>query len=67
MKRLFIELYLDEDVSALVAKLLRVRGFTVQTTQEAGRTETDDDKKLYESYTKKWIGDQCKMVIAEKL
>jgi len=22
---------------------------------------------LYESYTKKWIGDQCKMVIAEKL
>ena len=24
-------------------------------------------KYLYESYTKKWIGDQCKMVIAEKL
>ena len=46
MNRLFIELYLDEDVSALVAKLLRVRGFTVQTTQEAGRTETDDDKQL---------------------
>ncbi len=22
---------------------------------------------LYESYTKKWIGDQCKMMVAEKL
>ncbi len=46
MKRLFIELYLDEDVSALVAKLLRVRGFTVQTTQEAGRKTTDDAEQL---------------------
>ena len=46
MSRLFVELYLDEDVSALVAKLLRVRGFRVQTTQEAGRKETDDAGQL---------------------
>ena len=46
MSRLFIELYLDEDVSALVAKLLRVRGFMAQTTQEAGRKSTDDEEQL---------------------
>ncbi|MEJ7616006.1 MAG: hypothetical protein WKF30_03300 [Pyrinomonadaceae bacterium] len=37
MSRPFVELYLDEDVSVLIAELLRVRGFGVQTTQEAGR------------------------------
>lgn len=33
-------------MSALVAKLLRVRGFMAQTTQEAGRKNTDDDEQL---------------------
>ena len=46
MNSLFIELYLDEDVSVLIAELLRVRGFTVQTTQEAGRKSTDDEEQL---------------------
>ncbi len=46
MNRLFAEIYLDEDVSVLIAELLRVRGFTVQTTQEAGRKETDDAEQL---------------------
>lgn len=46
MSCLFIELYLDEDVSVLVAELLRVRGFTVQTTQEAGRKNADDEEQL---------------------
>ena len=46
MSRLFIELYLDEDVSVLVAELLRTRGFIVQTTQEAGRTNADDEEQL---------------------
>lgn len=57
MSRLFIELYLDEDVSALVAKLLRVRGFAVQTTQEAGRKETDDAEQLV--YT---VSQQCALL-----
>lgn len=43
MNRLFIELYLDEDVSVLIAEWLRVRGFTVQTTNEAGRKSADDE------------------------
>jgi predicted nuclease of predicted toxin-antitoxin system len=43
---LFIELYVDEDVSVLVAELLRVRGFAAQTTQEAGRKNTDDVEQL---------------------
>ena len=42
MSRLFIELYLDEDVSVFIAELLRVRGFKVQTTQEAGRKQTGE-------------------------
>lgn len=46
MSSLFIELYLDEDVSVLVAELLRARGFGVQTTQEAGQTGTADDEQL---------------------
>ncbi len=36
MSRLFIELYCDEDVSVLLAKLLRAR-FIAVTPQEAGR------------------------------
>lgn len=46
MSRLFIELYLDEDVNPLVAGLVRVRGFAVQTTQEAGRRRTGDAAQL---------------------
>lgn len=46
MNSLFIELYLDEDVSVLVAELLRARGFDVQTTQEAGQTGAADDEQL---------------------
>ena len=46
MSRLFIELYLDEDVSVLVAELLRARGFPVQTTQEAGRKNAGDEEQL---------------------
>lgn len=46
MSRLFIELYLDEDVSALVAELLRARGFAAQTTLEAGRLGASDEEQL---------------------
>jgi hypothetical protein len=34
MSRLFIELYLDEDVDVLIADLVRARGFRVTTTRE---------------------------------
>lgn len=37
MSRLFIELYLDEDVDVLVAALLRAQGFIAVTAQAAGR------------------------------
>ena len=46
MSRLFVELYLDEDVGVLLAELLRARGFSVQTTQEAGRKGTRDEDQL---------------------
>jgi hypothetical protein len=44
--RLFIELYLDEDVDVLVAQLIRARGFTVRTTAEAGQLHASDAMQL---------------------
>jgi hypothetical protein len=38
--KLFAELYLDEDVSVLVAALLRARGFDVITARDEGMAWT---------------------------
>ena len=46
MSRLFIELYLDEDVDVLVSDLLRARGFSAFTTREAGQLGADDACQL---------------------
>ncbi len=46
MNRVFIELYLDEDVSVLVAELLRTRGFSAVTTRDAGQLHKSDDAQL---------------------
>ena len=46
MNRLFVELYLDEDVSILVADLLRARGFAPITARDAGRLGKDDREQL---------------------
>ncbi len=44
--KLFIELYLDEDVSVLLAKLLRARGFKVITTRDAKMLGASDKEQL---------------------
>lgn len=46
MSRLFIELYLDEDVDVLIAQLMRARGFVVVTTQEVGQLGNNDAEQL---------------------
>lgn len=46
MTRLFAEVYLDEDVSVLVADLLRARGFKAVTTRDAGHTGRTDEAQL---------------------
>ena len=46
MSQLFVERYLDEDVSGLVARILRSRGFTAVTTQEASQVENSDSEQL---------------------
>jgi hypothetical protein len=43
---LFIQLYLDEDVSVLVAQLLRPHGFEVLTTREAQNLGSSDATQL---------------------
>jgi uncharacterized protein with PIN domain len=46
MSRLFIALYLDEDVDVLVAELIRAYGFDVLTTRDAGLLGEDDEAQL---------------------
>lgn len=46
MNRLFIELYLDEDVPVLVAELLRAHGFSAVTARDAGLLGKDDVDQL---------------------
>ncbi|MCH8289759.1 DUF5615 family PIN-like protein [Candidatus Poribacteria bacterium] len=46
MTRLFIELYLDEDVDVLVAHLLRARGFVATTTRDEGQLQKSDAEQL---------------------
>lgn len=46
MSKLFIELYLDEDVDVLVADLLAARGFVAITTTEAGNKGLSDAEQL---------------------
>ncbi len=46
MNEIFIELYTDEDVSALIAKLIRARGFSVLTTLEAGNLGRSDEAQF---------------------
>ncbi|MCK4330332.1 DUF5615 family PIN-like protein [candidate division WOR-3 bacterium] len=46
--RLFIELYLDEDVSVLLSELLKSRGFKATTTRDAGMLgKTDSEQVAY--------------------
>jgi predicted nuclease of predicted toxin-antitoxin system len=46
MSQLFARIYLDEDVSVLLASLLRSRGFEVMTTQESGNAAASDERQL---------------------
>ncbi len=46
MSGLFIELYLDEDVSVLVADLLHGRGFVAITTRDEGQLQNSDAEQL---------------------
>ena len=54
MSRLFIELYLDEDVDVLVADLVRARGFKAVTTTEAGQKGKADDDQLAFAASQQW-------------
>lgn len=44
--KLFAGLYLDEDVSVLVATLLRVRGFNITTARDKNALGLDDAGQL---------------------
>jgi predicted nuclease of predicted toxin-antitoxin system len=44
--KLFATLYLDQDVSVQLARILVGRGFDVITTRDAGNLDTEDDEQL---------------------
>jgi predicted nuclease of predicted toxin-antitoxin system len=46
LNRIFIDLYLDEDVNVVLADLVRARGFRVTTTQAAGQVGKTDENQL---------------------
>lgn len=46
MSKLYIELYLDENIDVLVAKILRARGLTVVTTDDMGHKGSSDPDQL---------------------
>ena len=46
MSRLFIELYLDEDVDSLVATLIRNHGFVATTARDEGQLRRTDREQL---------------------
>jgi len=46
VNRLFIELYLDEDVHVVIADLLQGRGFAATTARDAGQLEKTDEEQL---------------------
>jgi predicted nuclease of predicted toxin-antitoxin system len=46
MNRLFIEVYLDEDVDILVAELLRSYGYLAITARDAGQLQKSDEEQL---------------------
>ena len=46
MTDLFIDLYLDEDVSVLVAELVRARGFSALTARDARQLHVSDADQL---------------------
>ena len=46
MSRLFICLYLDEDINVLIADLLRARGFDAITARDAGYLQATDSEQF---------------------
>ena len=46
MSRVFIELYLDEDVNLLIASLVRARGFIATTARDEGQLGRTDAEQL---------------------
>jgi predicted nuclease of predicted toxin-antitoxin system len=46
VSKFFIEIYLDENVHALIAKIIRSHGFKATTTHDAGRKGASDAEQL---------------------
>ncbi|MGI8467670.1 MAG: DUF5615 family PIN-like protein [Pyrinomonadaceae bacterium] len=55
MSKIFIEIYLDENVHILIAKIIQSHGFKAVTTQDVGRKGASDNKQLEYANEKGYI------------
>ncbi len=55
MTPLFASVYLDEDVSVMVADLLRARGFQTVTARDAGQLGQTDSSQLEYSAVRDFV------------
>jgi predicted nuclease of predicted toxin-antitoxin system len=46
VNKLFIDIYLDENVHVLIARIVQSHGFKAVTTQDAGRKSASDSEQL---------------------
>ena len=53
MTRLFISLYLEEDVNVLIANLLKARGFEVTHARSAGKLQKSDVELLADAVSQR--------------
>lgn len=55
MSEFFIELYMDEDVSAIISEMIRARGFSILTTLEAKNLGKSDSEQLEFAVSRKRV------------
>ncbi|MBR8837744.1 MAG: DUF5615 family PIN-like protein [Stigonema ocellatum SAG 48.90 = DSM 106950] len=53
MTRLFISLYLDEDVNVLVAELLKARGFEATIARDVSKLQKSDAEQLADAVSQR--------------
>lgn len=54
-ERIFIDLYLDEDVPVVIAQIVNARGYSVVTARDAGLLGLTDEEQLQYAFARKFV------------
>ena len=60
MNKIFIEIYLDENVHVLIAKIVQAHGFKAVTTQDVGRKGVSDSEQLEYAIRESYAGSDAR-------